>query len=338
LKILSRITPLTAGYVEIHGRVGSLLEVGTGFNPELTGRENIYLNAAILGMKKAEIKRKFDEIVAFAEVERFIDTPVKRYSSGMQMRLAFAVAAHLEPDILLLDEVLAVGDVEFQKKCLGKVRGMAKGHGRTVIFVSHNLQAVQGLCDRGLFLSGGRVVFDGRAQDAVQHYLDYVHHGGTRRFEADPDRDGDGALRIENVYTSDEHGAAQNDFVAGEPLIIHVEYARHRWCKGIQLGLTIFNQLGVACTHINTHNVDFSLDEVAERGHVVCNIPRNPFPVGEYIVSVIISTDDGVADELPGCLSFRVVSSQFFHSTRLQEPDLINCPVMVDHQWRHIRG
>src|SRR6266446_5215879 len=169
LKILSRITKPTKGHAEIHGRVASLLEVGTGFHPELTGRENIYLNGAILGMTRAEIKKKFDEIVAFAEVERFLDTPVKRYSSGMHVRLAFAVAAHLEPEILVVDEVLAVGDVEFQKKCLGKMDEVA-GHGRTVLFVSHNMQTLSALCSRGLVLSQGKAIADSSMEEAIAAY------------------------------------------------------------------------------------------------------------------------------------------------------------------------
>jgi len=171
LKILSRVTEPTAGAVDMYGRVGSLLEVGTGFNPELTGRENVYLNGAILGMKRAEIARKFDEIVAFAEVEKFLDTPVKHYSSGMYMRLAFAVAAHLEPEILVIDEVLAVGDTEFQKKCLGKMSKVAKD-GRTVLFVSHNLHAVSSLCTRAFVLHAGKVMFDGTAAKGVARYLE----------------------------------------------------------------------------------------------------------------------------------------------------------------------
>src|SRR5919205_468175 len=166
LKILSRITAPSEGEVDIRGRVGSLLEVGTGFHPELTGRENIYLNGAILGMRRAEIARKFDEMVAFAEVEKFIDTPVKRYSSGMYVRLAFAVAAHLEPEILLVDEVLAVGDAEFQKKCLGKMNEVASS-GRTILFISHNLGVIANLCTRGLLLSHGSVVVDGSLKDAI---------------------------------------------------------------------------------------------------------------------------------------------------------------------------
>jgi lipopolysaccharide transport system ATP-binding protein len=169
LKILSRITEPSKGRVTVKGRVASLLEVGTGFHPELTGRENVYLNGAILGMTRAEIKRKFDEIVAFAEVERFLDTPVKRYSSGMYVRLAFAVAAHLEPEILVVDEVLAVGDAEFQKKCLGKMDEVA-GHGRTILFVSHNMQALSALCARGLVLSGGRILADAGMNEAIGAY------------------------------------------------------------------------------------------------------------------------------------------------------------------------
>jgi lipopolysaccharide transport system ATP-binding protein len=170
LKILSRITEPTEGRIRIKGRVASLLEVGTGFHPELTGRENIYLNGSILGMSRAEIKAKFDEIVAFAEVEKFLDTPVKRYSSGMYVRLAFAVAAHLEPEILVVDEVLAVGDAEFQKKCLGKMHDVATG-GRTVLFVSHNMQAVSALCNRGLFLSGGSLAYCGDVKETIDLYL-----------------------------------------------------------------------------------------------------------------------------------------------------------------------
>ena len=169
LKILSRITEPTEGRVTIKGRIGSLLEVGTGFHPELTGRENIYLNGAILGMRRAEIRRKFDEIVAFAEIEKFLDTPVKRYSSGMYVRLAFAVAAHLEPEILLVDEVLAVGDAEFQRKSLGKMSDVAKG-GRTVLFVSHNLGAVRSLCSHAFLLEGGKVAFGGEVDAALTAY------------------------------------------------------------------------------------------------------------------------------------------------------------------------
>ena len=185
LKILSRITEPTSGHAEIHGRVGSLLEVGTDFHPELTGRENIYMNGAILGMRRSEIDRQFDEIVAFAEIERFLDTPVKRYSSGMHVRLAFAVAAHLEPEILLVDEVLAVGDVEFQRKCLGKMEDVAQG-GRTVIFVSHNMAAVKDLCQRAFLLKEGELEFVGSVDATIRRYLETQRNDGEVRFDNAP--------------------------------------------------------------------------------------------------------------------------------------------------------
>jgi ABC-type polysaccharide/polyol phosphate transport system ATPase subunit len=201
LKILSRITEPTSGRIRLRGRVASLLEVGTGFHPELTGRENIYLNGAILGMKREEIRRKFDEIVAFAEVEKFLDTPVKFYSSGMYVRLAFAVAAHLEPEILIVDEVLAVGDMEFQKKCLGKMKDVASSEGRTILFVSHNLTAVQSLCRTGVVMRQGRVLYRGPAEDAVAQFLG-VARSQSAKFH--PCEAGD--LKIESAEVVGEAG------------------------------------------------------------------------------------------------------------------------------------
>jgi lipopolysaccharide transport system ATP-binding protein len=200
LKILSRITEPTAGRVTIRGRVSSLLEVGTGFHPELTGRENIYLNGAVLGMSRAEVRRKFDEIVAFAEVEKFLDTPVKRYSSGMYVRLAFAVAAHLEPEILIIDEVLAVGDAEFQKKCLGKMDDVSRREGRTVLFVSHNMVAVRSLCRRALMISKGRLVADGPSATVVTRYLESAQDGAPDAYWPDKTiAPGTDKLRIKRV-------------------------------------------------------------------------------------------------------------------------------------------
>ncbi len=195
LKTLSRITEPTTGRITLKGRVASLLEVGTGFHPELTGRDNIFLNGAILGMSRVEIRKKFDEIVAFAEVERFLDTPVKRYSSGMYVRLAFAVAAHLEPEILIVDEVLAVGDAAFQKKCLGKMQDVASQQGRTILFVSHNLGTLQAICDRGLVMEQGRVAFDGDCRAAAAHYLREGRMAGAIRDFAGRDP----GLRIDTV-------------------------------------------------------------------------------------------------------------------------------------------
>jgi lipopolysaccharide transport system ATP-binding protein len=218
LKILSRITEPTKGRIRIKGRVASLLEVGTGFHPELSGLENIYLNGSILGMSRAEIKTKFDEIVAFAEVERFLDTPVKRYSSGMYVRLAFAIAAHLEPEILIVDEVLAVGDVEFQKKCLGKMHDVATG-GRTVLFVSHNMQAVSVLCSRGLLFSGGSLAFDGGVKEAIDLYLSTLSRERSNH-ELPDRRSGSGEYRYTLARPTREY------FGGGEEKIVDFEIQR----------------------------------------------------------------------------------------------------------------
>ncbi len=224
LKILSEITEPSVGSAEIHGRVGSLLEVGTGFHPELTGRENLYLNGAILGMKRGEIERKFDEIVAFAEVEKFIDTPVKHYSSGMYLRLAFAVAAHLEPEILIVDEVLAVGDAAFQKKCLGKMGDVAK-NGRTVLFVSHNMPAVTRLCDRAIYLQDGRVVEDGKANHVVKSYLQSGLGTTAAREWLDPRKAPGGEVaRLLAIQIRSENGECVDTIDIRQPVELVMEY------------------------------------------------------------------------------------------------------------------
>ncbi|MGL4880207.1 MAG: ABC transporter ATP-binding protein, partial [Waterburya sp.] len=209
LKILSRITEPTTGRILIKGRIASLLEVGTGFHPELTGRENIYLNGAILGMSKVEIKRKFDEIVAFSEVEKFLDTPVKRYSSGMYVRLAFAVAAHLEPEILIVDEVLAVGDAAFQKKCLGKMGDVATKEGRTVIFVSHNMTTVRSLCQKAYLFNSGQIAYQGSTSSAIEQYMHSVKSlmiSNSISLEERQDRSGDGSAILVGVKIEDAEG------------------------------------------------------------------------------------------------------------------------------------
>ena len=231
LKILSRITEPTSGQAEIHGRVGSLLEVGTGFHPELTGRENIYLNGAILGMRRTEIDRKFDEIVAFAEIEKFLDTPVKRYSSGMYVRLAFAVAAHLEPEILLVDEVLAVGDAEFQKKCLGKMGDVAK-EGRTVLFVSHNMSAIAALCNMGIFLKSGSVAQCGETAYTIQQYIeetsyqaeDYQEAQSTRDLFAAPRRHRSDLAQFTRIAVLNALGEACSTFGFGDTLRLRLQF------------------------------------------------------------------------------------------------------------------
>lgn len=243
LKILSRITKPTHGRAEIHGRVGSLLEVGTGFHPELTGRENIYLNAAILGMRKAEVERNFDEIVAFAEVEKFIDTPVKRYSSGMYVRLAFAVAAHMETEILLVDEVLAVGDSQFQKKCLGKMGDVAK-EGRTILFVSHNMQAVQSLCSRALSIESGRSSAVGDVKSVVSAYLagmSELKHKINWSHQLAP---GNHEVRLMSLAVYSENGNT-GAFSSSENVTVELEFIAQRHNLELCIGFDIVNSEGV---------------------------------------------------------------------------------------------
>jgi lipopolysaccharide transport system ATP-binding protein len=250
LKVLSRITEPTKGRVVLRGRVGSLLEVGTGFHPELTGRENIMLNGTILGMRRAEIVRRFDEIVEFAGVQKFLDTPVKRYSSGMQVRLAFAVAAHLEPEILLVDEVLAVGDAEFQQKCLGKMRDVTR-EGRTVIFVSHNLAAVRSLCKRALVLSKGRLVFDGATEDAVHRYLGHgggaaaatvegealrLHVGKSKLYGDEP------FFECTRIAVLDEEGVPSTEFSSDDAITVTVDYRVFRPVPALRVLVTLTDE------------------------------------------------------------------------------------------------
>ena len=261
LKILSRVTEPTAGQVQLRGRVGSLLEVGTGFHPELTGRENVLLNGAILGMKRAEILAKFDAIVAFAEIGPFIDTPVKHYSSGMYLRLAFAVAAHLEPEILLVDEVLAVGDASFQRRCLGKMNDVARG-GRTVIFVSHNLQAIRRLCSHAVMLEGGQVAAFGDTSTVVGHYLsrDYLRPGpGTRIDVSTLPRTGTGAARFVSVAYSNGSGVEDGKAYSDGPLefVLEIESDTPRHVRSLSVFLN--EQYGTKVLNADTLHLDRAL-------------------------------------------------------------------------------
>jgi ABC-type polysaccharide/polyol phosphate transport system, ATPase component len=243
LKVLSRITEPTEGRIEIQGRVASLLEVGTGFHPELTGRENVFLNGAILGMTRAEIRKKFDEIVAFAEVEKFLDTPVKRYSSGMYVRLAFAVAAHLEPEILIVDEVLAVGDAQFQKKCLGKMHDVSAKEGRTVLFVSHQMGTIRQLCTRGILLKAGRIAKSGCAREVIQAYMDLHMGGKDAGFSASPvSLTAD--IAIEWAATYNHLNEMTPFFVHSDPITVQISCLVNRWIPNAELRLLVDDSRG----------------------------------------------------------------------------------------------
>lgn len=284
LKILSRITTPTRGLAVIHGRVASLLEVGTGFHPELTGRENIYLNGAILGMRREEIESKFDAIVSFAEVDRFIDTQVKHYSSGMYLRLAFAVAAHLEPEILLVDEVLAVGDASFQKKCLGKMNDVATS-GRTVLFVSHNMEAVQRLCPRTLWLEAGRVVEDGPTDEVVAGYLaQWAERMETRYTGAESSEDR-AVLRSAEVHSCGE-GAPDGHLRFGEPFLVEAVWENRVPMPGAVYFLRLFDSRErLLFTSNTTHTPELGLERPGLH-RVTCEVPSNVLVPGEYSLTL----------------------------------------------------
>ncbi len=294
LKLLSRITEPTEGHAEIHGRVGSLLEVGTGFHPELTGRENIYLNGAILGMKRAEIGLKFDEIVAFAEVEKFIDTPVKRYSSGMYLRLAFAVAAHLEPEILLVDEVLAVGDAEFQRKCLGKMSDVAH-EGRTVLFVSHNMSAVLRLTEETIVLDRGGLVLRAPSVQAVDYYMTSgMAQEGERLWEGDERLAAAVPFRPVALRVRDQRGRVSGRVIASEPFTIELEYILDQDITGLRVGLYLFTSRGEPVFTSFDTDEPRAFERHAQRpaGHYTssCAIPANLLNEGRFVLGVNASS------------------------------------------------
>ncbi|MEA3376021.1 MAG: ABC transporter ATP-binding protein, partial [Chloroflexota bacterium] len=284
LKILSRITQPTDGRAVINGRVRSLLEVGTGFHPELTGRENIYLNGAILGMTRAEIERKYDEIVDFSGVEKFIDTPVKRYSSGMRVRLAFAVAAHLDPEILLIDEVLAVGDAEFQKKCLGKMGDVAS-EGKTVLFVSHNMAAVAELCGRAVWLDGGRAVTRGVSHDVVDRYL--AEAKARRPPDAGQRVNGSAKGRILGAAVLDCRGESTQSIRMSERLVIHVDFRLHERVA-VGVGVSIVDRTGKRYCSSYTPREGIVYDLPAGEHRASLDVPRMILGPGEYFVTCSI--------------------------------------------------
>jgi lipopolysaccharide transport system ATP-binding protein len=292
LRLLAGITEPTTGYADVWGRPGALLEVGTGFHPELTGRENVFLNGAILGMSRAEVKRKFDQIVEFSGVERHVDTPVKWYSSGMYVRLAFAVAAHLEPEILIVDEVLAVGDAEFQKRCLGRMGEVAQD-GRTVLFVSHNMQAVRRLCERGIFLEQGEVVADGDAESIVRRYLASIEapDSGRRRWSEPSERPGDELCRLVEVRATDDEGRPAGSFFSRRPIHVVLELDIGALDPAFVAGFDLGTTDGVVVFRSYTTDVaeDAGPRLVPGRNAIQCTIPPGLLNTGRYALHVRIS-------------------------------------------------
>jgi lipopolysaccharide transport system ATP-binding protein len=309
LKILSRITDPTYGYVEIYRRISSLLEVGTGFHPELTGRENIFLNGGIMGMKKKEIEKKFDDIVAFSEIGKFIDTPVKRYSSGMYVRLAFAVSAYLEPEILLVDEVLAVGDAEFQKKCMGKMENLA-GSGRTVLFVSHNMAAIKQLCSRTILLDSGKIVGDGSTESVVKHYLGSSRGINAERVWADSRTGpGDDVVRLKAVRARNSNGQVIGEFNIQESIYLDLEFwvLQDGW---VLQGVFYFYDESGLLVFLSINNLDsewHNKKRPAGIYHDICCIPGNFLNEGSYSVMAAVTTQPTILHALEhAAISFHV--------------------------------
>jgi len=332
LKILSRITEPTTGRVELYGRVASLLEVGTGFHPELTGRENIFLNGSILGMTRKEIESKFDEIVAFAEIERFIDTPVKRYSSGMYVRLAFAVAAHLEPEILIVDEVLAVGDAAFQKKCLGRMRDVAST-GRTVLFVSHNMAAVSTLCSKAMLLWEGKVEVPlGSVEVAVQQYLKQVHKITKTKLADRTDRSGTGKVRISDFASFDRDGNELEYLATGQEIAFRIYYSTNEPNVGnVVVGIGLNSPSGTFVSLLSNEVAGNPFDSIGKEGYFTCRIKKLPLSPGNYTASLIIRSNDVITDWIQQAATIVVEPGDFYGNGRL--PPQSHGGVLIEQDW-----
>jgi len=332
LKILSRITAPTEGTIKINGRVGTLLEVGTGFHPELTGRENMYLNGSILGMSRKEINKKFDEIVQFAEVEKFLDTPVKRYSSGMNVRLAFAVAAHLETEILIVDEVLAVGDQVFQKKCLGKMNEVSK-QGRTVLFVSHNMASVQNLCKSSLLLDNGEVIDRGDAYEVIKKYCDQYNNIKNSLIADRRDRKGNGKIRFQDFKINNTN-TFNNSIFCGQEVSFNIKYSGESPIRNVHTTIAIHNSLGQRVMYLSNDMVGQWFDEIPDNGEFVCNFDRFPLFPDTYSVNLHCTVNGILADWVIDATSFNVEQGDFFGTGKL--PPRGYGSVIIDHGWEVI--
>jgi lipopolysaccharide transport system ATP-binding protein len=332
LKVLSRITEPSSGYADIFGRVGSLLEVGTGFHPELTGRENIFLNGAILGMRKTEITRKLDDIVAFAEVDRFLDTPVKHYSSGMYLRLAFAVAAHLEPEILLVDEVLAVGDAAFQRKCIGKMTEVSR-QGRTILFVSHNMAAIRQLCTSAMLLVSGGVSEAGSVDDVIRSYLAGTYSDSAGDLTQIQDRKGAGELRLRFIRFEDESGSDMGVLTSGHAGRIVLGLASDKPMRRIQACVAFLDQFNQRIMYLNSNFVREDIPVVPENGELVCHIPRVHLAPGRYRLELWVKSSEVMQDRLSDAGTVEVVEGNFFGTGKaLKEGFQV---ALMDYSWRN---
>jgi len=333
LKILSRITSPTAGRIEIEGRVSSLLEVGTGFHPELTGRENIYLNGAILGMKRYEIKRKFDEIVAFAEVEKFLDTPVKHYSSGMYVRLAFAVAAHLEPDILIVDEVLAVGDSQFQKKCMGKMQSVSEQEGRTVLFVSHNMQAIRQMCGRVILMKQGKLAYEGEPHVAISSYLGQGVEGESAAIydltHYPRAMTGEGG-RFQRLRFLNGQGELASSIGLNDALTVEVNFEVEKHMREFHMSMAVIHGEGLR-VFSEAYTDQHALLELKPGFYTLrFHIPMRFFKMESYFLSVTLVDCGRVSDHLEGILMPQIVDENLNLQMETSRWGVLRVPVTWD--------
>jgi lipopolysaccharide transport system ATP-binding protein len=333
LKILSRITDPTEGRAVVRGRVGSLLEVGTGFHPELTGKENIFLSGAVLGMSRAEVKRHFDEIVDFAGIEKFLQTPVKRYSSGMYVRLAFAVAAHLQPEVLIVDEVLAVGDASFQSRCLGRMSEVAKS-GRTVLFVSHNMAAIASLCHRAILLRDGNVRFEGDPGDAVSRYLHTAHDGDRSGFRAfDPPTPAP-PVRVQSIaLRSGPDEPVSATIPSGSPVIVDVDLLNASRSCDVLLAIRFSDSSGDRLFTCNSRFQNRWFTALSGASRVRLMLPELPLIGGDYAIDLRLADGSETLQVIERALEFTVTPGDFFHGVKNPSPK--HGKFLVRHQWDH---
>ncbi len=333
LKILSRITEPTSGFAELRGRVGSLLEIGTGFHLELTGRENVYLNGAILGMSHSEIDRKLDDIVEFAGVQRFMDTPLKFFSSGMTVRLGFAVAAFLEPEILVVDEVLTVGDIAFQERCIGKMKDVASA-GRTVLFVSHNMASILALCDTSILLDKGRIVFEGPSDEAVTRYVEASRMQGSSWLEERSTRPGSGAVRVTSLRLEDADGNLCMAPECGQPVRFVLDYEARPDANLSELVVNIvISEGGRGLLSLMSQVAGAELRDVPPAGRATCFVPQLPLMPGYYNVQYSCLLGSELADKVHQAGSLVISEGDFFGSGRLPPQVEYYGPVLVRQTW-----
>lgn len=337
LKILSQITEPSEGEVVIRGKVSSLLEVGTGFHPELTGRENVYMNGTILGMTKREIDFKFDEIVAFSGVEKHIDTPVKFYSSGMKVRLGFAVAAHLEPDILIIDEVLSVGDAEFQKKCLGKMENVAK-QGRTVLFVSHNMSAVSNICSKVVLLRGGKIKLEGNTDFVIKEYLNDSSVAASTDISSREDRGGNQKVIVKNIEFLDIKSRTKiAEVICGEGVAINIHYnATDKYSESrimeLHIGLPVYDDNHKFVTVLNNKIRKETFKNIPREGIVCCEIPKLPLMFGKFYIDVLMAVDGNMSDSIQNAMELNVLEGDYYKSGF---PNAQNRQgIYIEHEWK----